>query len=126
MSESGVSSVRDVALIVGGGPGISSSCAKLFSAHGMRVGVAARKPDNPELQSLKTLGVHLYACDASDPSAVEHLFHDVTREMGVPRLVIHDVSRQGGTGRKHGAGTDAEGHSRRKRSDRRCDRLHAA
>jgi NAD(P)-dependent dehydrogenase (short-subunit alcohol dehydrogenase family) len=91
MSESGVSSVRDVALIVGGGPGISSSCATLFSAHGMRVGVAARKPDKPELQSLKTLGVHLYACDASDPSAVEYLFHDVTREMGVPRLVIHNI-----------------------------------
>ena len=37
-------SVQDVALIVGGGPGISSSCARLFAENGMRVGVAARNP----------------------------------------------------------------------------------
>ena len=33
---------QDVALIVGGGPGISSSCARLFAKEGMRVAVAAR------------------------------------------------------------------------------------
>ena len=31
--------VQDVALIVGGGPGISSSCARLFAKAGMRVGI---------------------------------------------------------------------------------------
>ena len=35
--------VQDVALIVGGGPGISSSCARLFAEAGMRVCVAARE-----------------------------------------------------------------------------------
>ena len=43
-------SVQDVALIIGGGPGISSSCAKLFAENGMRVGIAARNPDKPVLQ----------------------------------------------------------------------------
>ena len=38
-------SKEDVALIVGGGPGISSSCARLFAKNGMCVGVAARNPD---------------------------------------------------------------------------------
>ena len=38
-------SEQDVALIVGGGPGISSSCAKLFADNGMRIGIAARNPD---------------------------------------------------------------------------------
>ena len=32
----------EVALIVGGGPGISASCARLFSKDGMKVAVAAR------------------------------------------------------------------------------------
>ncbi len=41
--------VQDVALIVGGGPGISSSCARLFAKEGMRVAVAARQPDKPVL-----------------------------------------------------------------------------
>ena len=44
-------SIQDVALIVGGGPGISSSCARLFAKSGMRVGVAAR---NPESRSWRT------------------------------------------------------------------------
>ena len=39
------SSVQVTALIVGGGPGISSSCARLFAENGMRVGVAARNPE---------------------------------------------------------------------------------
>jgi NAD(P)-dependent dehydrogenase (short-subunit alcohol dehydrogenase family) len=34
---------QDVALIVGGGPGISSSCARLFAGNGMRVGIAAKE-----------------------------------------------------------------------------------
>ena len=41
---------QDVALIVGGGPGISSSCARLFAESGMRVGIAARNPDKPVLR----------------------------------------------------------------------------
>ena len=64
------SSIQDVALIVGGGPGISSSCARLFAKNGMRVGIAARDPDKAVLLDLeKTHGVHRYACDASDPPA---------------------------------------------------------
>ena len=37
---------QDVALIVGGGPGISSSCARLFAKNGMRVAIAARNADD--------------------------------------------------------------------------------
>ena len=36
----------EVALIVGGGPGISASCARLFVREGMTVAVAARNPGN--------------------------------------------------------------------------------
>ena len=85
-------SVGDVALIVGGGPGISASCARLFAKSGMRVGVAARDPDKPVLQNLeKTHGVRRYACDASEPAAVELLFQSVVRDLGVPTLVVHNI-----------------------------------
>ena len=74
---------QDVALIVGGGPGISSSCARLFAKNGMRVGIAARNPDKAVLQNLeKTHGTLRYACDASDPGAVELLFQNVVRDLG--------------------------------------------
>ncbi len=39
------SAAPEVALVVGSGPGISASCARLFSAQGMRVAVAARTPE---------------------------------------------------------------------------------
>lgn len=85
-------SVQDVALIVGGGPGISASCARLFTKEGMRVAVAARNPDKPVLQALeKSHGVRRYACDASDPAAVEMLFNSVAGELGEPTLVVHNI-----------------------------------
>jgi NAD(P)-dependent dehydrogenase (short-subunit alcohol dehydrogenase family) len=85
-------SVQDVALIVGGGPGISSSCARLFAKNGMRVAVAARNPDKSVLQNLeKTHGVRRYACDASEPASVELLFQNVVRELGAPTLVVHNI-----------------------------------
>ena len=83
---------RDTALIVGGGPGISSSCARLFAESGMRVGVAARNPDKPVLEELeKAHRVRRYACDASQPAAVESLFQDVVRDLGRPTLVVHNI-----------------------------------
>ena len=43
----------EVALIVGGGPGISASCARLFTREGMKVAVAARTPEKPVLVDLE-------------------------------------------------------------------------
>jgi NAD(P)-dependent dehydrogenase (short-subunit alcohol dehydrogenase family) len=84
--------IQDVALIVGGGPGISSSCAKLFAANGMRVAVAARDPDKLVLQNLESAhGVARYACDASDPASVEVLFQNLVRDLGAPTLVVHNI-----------------------------------
>jgi len=83
---------QDVALIVGGGPGISSSCARLFAKNGMRVAIAARNPDKSVLQNLeKTHGVRRYACDASEAAAVELLFQNVVRDLGTPTLVVHNI-----------------------------------
>jgi NAD(P)-dependent dehydrogenase (short-subunit alcohol dehydrogenase family) len=85
-------SVQDVALIVGGGPGISSSCARLFAESGMRVCVAARNPEKAVLETLeKTHGVRRYACDASEPAAVAQLFGNVVQDIGTPRLVVHNI-----------------------------------
>ena len=75
--------VQDVALIIGGGPGISASCARLFAKEGMRVAIAARSPDKPVLLELeKNHGVRRYACDASEPADAERLFKDVVRDLG--------------------------------------------
>jgi NAD(P)-dependent dehydrogenase (short-subunit alcohol dehydrogenase family) len=92
MARADTREVQDVAVIVGGGPGISSSCARLFAKEGMRVAVAARTPDKPVLLALeKTHGARRYACDASEPAAVANLFQHVVRDLGVPTLVVHNI-----------------------------------
>jgi NAD(P)-dependent dehydrogenase (short-subunit alcohol dehydrogenase family) len=83
---------QQTALIVGGGPGISASCTRLFTQNGMQVAVAARTPDKPELQKLATeTGAHMFACDASKSEDVEALFERVEQALGAPSLVIHNI-----------------------------------
>ncbi|MFV0280991.1 MAG: SDR family oxidoreductase [Rhodoblastus sp.] len=92
MNEREANAARDVALIVGGGPGISASCARLFAANGFKVAIAARDCDKPALLNLeKDHGVRRYSCDASNPAAVETLFREVVQEIGPPRLVVHNI-----------------------------------
>ena len=83
---------QDIALIVGGGPGISASCARLFASQGMRVGIAARSPDKPVLVNLEQQhGVRRYDCDASESADVARLFQNVVRDLGTPTLVVHNI-----------------------------------
>ena len=83
---------KEVALIIGGGPGISASCARLFRQEGMDVAIAARNPDKSALQKLEAEhAVQRYSCDASDPDSVARLFSDVTEKQGQPRLVVHNI-----------------------------------
>ena len=82
----------EIALIVGGGPGISASCARLFSSNGMKVAVAARNSDKPVLKTLaQDHGVICYPCDASDQDAVADLFKKIINDLGSPRLVVHNI-----------------------------------
>jgi len=82
----------EVALIVGGGPGISASCARLFAREGMKVAIAARNLDKPVLKGLSELaGAALYSCDASDPGSVAELFAAVAADHGAPKLVVHNI-----------------------------------
>ena len=39
----------------------------------------------------KTHGVRRYACDASEPAAVDLLFQNVVRDLGAPTLVVHNI-----------------------------------
>ncbi len=81
-----------VALIVGAGPGISASCARLFAESGFQVALAARNPEKPELKALeKSHGATTFACDAANPSDVAALFSDVTAKLGRPVLVVHNI-----------------------------------
>ena len=69
----------EVALIVGGGPGISASCARLFVQDWLKVAVAARNIEKPVLKDLsETHQVDCYKSDAADPTSVADLFAAVS------------------------------------------------
>src|ERR1051325_1611519 len=73
------------ALIIGGGPGISASCARLFAKNSLKVAVAARTPDKPVRRELRDdQGFLLSAADAADPADMEGLFADVARDLDAP------------------------------------------
>ncbi len=79
------------ALIIGTGPGLSSSLARLFARNGLSVAVAARNVDKLAALAAET-GCSTHACDAADPAAVENLFAEVETRHGAPDVVVYNAS----------------------------------
>ncbi|MFY9957362.1 SDR family NAD(P)-dependent oxidoreductase [Bradyrhizobium sp.] len=79
------------ALIVGAGEGLSASLARLFAREGIRVALAARKIEKLGALCSDT-GARAFACDATEPEAVERLFGLVEREIATPDLVVYNAS----------------------------------
>ncbi len=75
------------ALIVGAGPGLSASLARLLAAQGHGVALAARRTDKLAALAAET-GASLHACDASDPASVAALF----KAVGAPEVVLYNAS----------------------------------
>jgi NAD(P)-dependent dehydrogenase (short-subunit alcohol dehydrogenase family) len=79
------------ALIVGAGPGLSASLARLFARHGLNVALAARTTD--KLAGLvKETGAKAFACDATKRADVDRLFAAVEAAFGPPDAVIYNAS----------------------------------
>ena len=82
---------HEIALIVGAGPGLSASLARLFSREGMRVAVAARSTAKLAALSTQT-GAQTFACDAVEPDQVARLFGEVEDRIGAPDVVVYNPS----------------------------------
>ncbi len=82
---------KEIALIVGTGPGLSASLARLFAAEGMALALAARETAKLDALLAET-GARAYACDATSADAVGALFQDVGKDLGVPNVVVYNAS----------------------------------
>src|SRR5882762_1153605 len=79
------------ALIVGTGPGLSASLARLFAWQGLAVAVAARQTD--KLAALaKETGAAVHKCNAADAKDVAALFETVEAKSGAPDVVVYNAS----------------------------------
>jgi NAD(P)-dependent dehydrogenase (short-subunit alcohol dehydrogenase family) len=79
------------ALIVGTGPGLSASLARLFAREGLRVAVASRAKDKLSDLAAET-GASAHPCDATDPAQVAALFAALDAAGATPDLVVYNAS----------------------------------
>ena len=78
-------------LIVGTGPGLSSSLARLCASKGMKVVLASRNFE--KLKDLKKeIEAETFVCDASNIKDVSNLFKQTDKLIGIPDLVIYNAS----------------------------------
>ena len=83
--------MTETALIVGAGPGLSSSLTYLLLKNKFKVAIAAR--DVVKLATLaETSNVGVFACDASNINQVQTLFKKLDKTLGTPDLVIYNPS----------------------------------
>lgn len=81
---------KEVALVVGVGPGLGAALARRFAQGGFAVAVAARV--GGKLADLaRAIGGRAYACDATDAASVDRLFGDVRRDLGAPSVAIYNA-----------------------------------
>ncbi|MBM3649993.1 MAG: SDR family NAD(P)-dependent oxidoreductase [Alphaproteobacteria bacterium] len=79
------------ALIVGTGPGLGASLARLFARHGLAVALAARQVD--KLADLaKQTGAAVHACNAADEADVARLFAALDAAGRTPDVVVYNAS----------------------------------
>ena len=79
------------ALIVGTGPGLSASLARLFAKNGLKVAIAARQTD--KLAALaKETGAQVLQCNAADAADVAKVFDAVDAKGGAPDIVVYNAS----------------------------------
>lgn len=79
------------ALIVGTGPGLSASLARLFAKHGLSVAIAARQTDKLAALAAET-GASVHRCNAAEPADVAALFAAVEAKGEAPDVVLYNAS----------------------------------
>ena len=83
--------MTETALIVGAGPGLSSSLTYLLLKNKFKVAIAARNV--AKLATLaETSNVDVFICDARNTNQVQTLFKKLDKTLGTPDLVIYNPS----------------------------------
>jgi NAD(P)-dependent dehydrogenase (short-subunit alcohol dehydrogenase family) len=81
-------STREVAVVVGAGPGLGNALVERFAEAGMHVAAVSRRGGAGEPH--RDL-VRFHSCDATIGEQVKRLFERVTSELGPPSLVVFNV-----------------------------------
>jgi len=84
---------QETAFIIGVGPGLSASLARLFAGEGMAVALGARNVDKLDALARET-GAARFALDVIDPASVSKFFADAVADKGAPDIVVYNPSNR--------------------------------
>jgi NAD(P)-dependent dehydrogenase (short-subunit alcohol dehydrogenase family) len=82
---------QETAFIIGVGPGLSASLARLFAKEGMEIALGARNVDKLDALARETNAAR-FAIDVTDPGSVEKFFADAVADKGTPDIVVYNPS----------------------------------
>lgn len=88
---------KQVAVIVGAGPGLGAAAAKRFAEAGMTSVLVSRNADRLNELASGIEGAVAYPCDATDEAAVETMFTEIEAEHGPVEVLVYNPG--GGFGR---------------------------
>jgi len=80
-----------VCLITGVGPGTGAALARRFARGGYRVAMLARNGDRLAALERELPGARGFVCDVGDPAAVGESVAAVRRDLGDPRVLVHNA-----------------------------------
>lgn len=75
-----------VILIFGSGPNTGLATAKKFASEGYKVAAVSRNP----YDELKAVASLIIPADMKDPSQVAVVFEQVTKELGIPHVIVYN------------------------------------
>lgn len=82
---------KPVCLITGAGDGTGAAIARRFTAGGYRVALLARTEARLRNLEKELVGARGYVCDVSDLDHLKSTIATVTRELGQPRIAVHNA-----------------------------------
>ena len=81
---------KEVAIVIGAGPGLGAALCRRFVKAGMLVAAATRDKERATAVA-KQAGARGYGCDAGDEKSVLDLFAAVNRDFGEPTVVVYNA-----------------------------------
>jgi NAD(P)-dependent dehydrogenase (short-subunit alcohol dehydrogenase family) len=97
---------KQVAVIVGAGPGLGAAAAKRFAEAGMISVLVSRNAERLNDLASGIEGAVAYPCDATDEAAVDKMFTEIEVEHGPVEVLVYNPG--GGFGRTHVVDQSAE------------------
>jgi len=82
---------QETAFIIGVGPGLSASLARLFAKEGMDVALGARNVEKLDALAKETNAAR-FPIDVVDPDSVNRFFADAVADKGAPGIVVYNPS----------------------------------